>query len=177
MDEVHDTFADAVKELPVSAFALYISSANSPLPDGPFVYFLRNLIEYYLPQSAPDPRTVDPEVDDANGVSVPIMERCYLPFAANNVLAANNAKFSLVVENLFRLLWVSPHGGIEWTPRLQKAVEVGVKARNEKPFSRRVGKAKGDGDDDVALDILRKSGKRLLTMINLVKMDNLEGIR
>ncbi|KAL8671565.1 MAG: hypothetical protein Q9224_007619, partial [Gallowayella concinna] len=80
---------------------------------------LRSLIA----SSAPSPFTDDLTQKD--------LERCYLPFAANTGSISDNAKVSLCVETLMRLLQRAC--GLDWNDgRLQEAVERGIEAREKK---------------------------------------------
>jgi hypothetical protein len=58
----------------------------------------------------------------------------------------DNAKVSLLVETLFRLL--ATHGGIECTAELVAAVEKGIKAREKKCTGTRRKKSGGTKDDE-----------------------------
>lgn len=110
----------------------------------------------------------------SDGVSIAMLTKCYLPFAANNVTVETNAKMSLVLENLFGLVWKT--GGIAWGQDLQSAVEKGVKARNDRTKPRKADRPKPDADTDAARVILARSGQRLVTMMSVIKFDDEEGI-
>src|SRR5204863_4310206 len=58
------------------------------------------------------------------------LQTCYLPFPANTYSVADNAKVSLLVESLLRLLAV--HAGMVFTTELEVALETGVQAREMK---------------------------------------------
>lgn len=107
---------------------------------------------------------MDPEADE-NEVSVVILEQCYLPFAYRT--AENNAKLSLAIESLFRIMWTAKC--IQWSPSLHQAVVKGIKARNDKSAPRK-GSRKENGGEQAARDTLRASGNRLLALCELLKM-------
>ncbi len=86
------------------------------------------------------------------------LERCFLPFAANTSSVEDNAKVSLLVETLFRLL--ATHGGIEYTPELMVAVEKGVNAREKKCKGTRKKKF-GSSKDDEDMYWLKSSAVRM----------------
>lgn len=119
---LYDDFLTHFRALPLPAFFLALSPpllrAFTPAAASSLVqYILRSLIA----AAAPLPLNDD--------ISQDILERSYLPFAANNAgsLNDNNARVSLCVETLLRL--VDFHIGLAWTPGLQEAAEEGVRAR------------------------------------------------
>ncbi len=169
--DVYETFSAGLRELPAAFFAHFVS-VPSPLPEVSLVSLLRGLLEQWLPTAAPDPEDVDPDTDADYGVSAPILQKCYLPFAANTSTLDANVKMSLVVEGMFRLVWVFGDGpGLSWTPALQAAVDRGIRARNERWKPRKAVRYQGDGDDSAARDILSQSGQRLQTMTAIIKID------
>ncbi len=170
--DVYESFCGGVRELPTNVFALFVSSSSpaAPLPQETVCSILRNALRHYLPAAVPNPLSLDGETDDLDGCSVAMLERCYLPFAASSVTLEMNAKMSLVLESLFRIVWV--YGGITWSAGLQRALEKGVQARSDRTKARRKkARAKSDGDEDSAGVVLEKSGQRLLTMIGVLRRD------
>jgi len=174
LEDVYNTFADGLRELSVPAFALYVNS-SSPLEADSQCSLLKNILRHYLPASVPDPEDVDPNTNAQDGASVLMLEKCFLPFAANNVTLETNAKMALVLESLFALVW--REGGIAWTRGLQRAVEKGVTARNDRTKSRKVGRAKtdADADADAIRAILAGSGRRLVSMMKVIRFDAVKG--
>ncbi|TPX09828.1 uncharacterized protein E0L32_009019 [Thyridium curvatum] len=178
LHEVYGAFADAVRELRAPLFAPFVSTRASPLPVASQVSLLRALLEPFLPRASPYPGDVDAEADEENGVSLAILRECYLPFAANNNAVEANAKYSLVAENLVRLVWAESE--VRHAPELQRAVEKGVRARGEKARARGRGRPPrgpaasegGGGDEGVAREALDRSGERLLTMMRVLEIDS-----
>ena len=170
---MYDAFGDGLRELPVPVFALYINSSSSPLESDAQCSLLKNILRHYLPASVPDPEEEDPVTNARDGVSVVMLEKCFLPFAANNVTLETNAKMALVLENLFGLVW--REGGIGWTKTLQSAVEKGVRARNDRTKSRKAGRPKADPDAEATRSVLARSGQRMLTMMKVIEFDDEEG--
>ena len=168
--DVYVTFADALRELPAPFFALFVSTASSILPSDSLSTLLRHILPHYLPSSVPDPADVveDDEDDDVEyGISMPMLQCCFLPYAANSVSVDANAKMSLVLESLLRLVWEKC--GISWTSELQTVVEKGIAARNAKTKPRKNARAKADGDDQLARKMLTDSSQRLLTIMRIIK--------
>lgn len=164
MADLYEKFVDKIAQLPISAFSRFIEFHDSPINVKALVLIIRLLMPALLPCSTPHPHDVHPEADEQEAVSACILEKCYLPFAYRT--AENNAKLSLATETLFRILWVQEC--VPWTPSLQKAVEKGVKARNNKSTQKKT-KSREDGDS-VARAMLRASGSRLLALVELLRL-------
>lgn len=162
LPDLYEKFTERIAQLPVAAFAKFVSQHDTPLAEGSLVAIIRLLMPYLLSGKAPQPGDVDPEVDRHEDISARILERCYLPFAYRT--AENNAKISLALETLLRLDFCS------WSPALQHAVEQGVAARNDKAALRKGGRLKSDGEL-AAREMLRASGKRLLAWVEILKME------
>lgn len=161
LPDLYEKFTERIAQLPVTAYAKFLSQHDTPLTEGSLVVIIRCLMPYLLPGTAPRPGDVDADVDEREGVSALILERCYLPFAYRT--AENNAKISLALEALLRLDFCS------WSPALQRAVDKGVGARNDKAAPRKGGRLKSDGEL-AAREMLRASGKRLQAWAEIMKM-------
>ena len=165
--ELYDKFATSVRGLPLDLFRLFVSSHSTPLPDDVYVSFLRGIVDKLLPNH-PDPGSVDPETDDHYGVSVDILRRCFLPFAANKIFTEDNAKLSLVLEHMLRFLWTRSR--IPRASSLRPAIEAGIAARNEKSKSRKVGRTKNvEAAESSARQILDDSSQNLTILIELIE--------
>lgn len=190
VDVVYRTFADVLRETCVTVFSSFVTlpppaassaapwSASAPPPitaDDAFVGLFRHILFAVLPLSAPKPRVVDPDVDSHLGVSQRMLERCFLPFAANTVVLGANVRMALVLESLFRIVWgcgVSSSSRdrkrLCWTAALQEAAETGVRVRDARP---RPPKKKTFEVEAFGRDLMRRSGRRLLLMVQLAKME------
>ena len=122
---LYDLYLEHIRHQPVPTFSLIISptglrhftiEAASSLTQ----FILRTLI------SASAPAPPDDRLDQD------ILEECYLPFAANKATMVDNAKVSICVETLVRLLDRYTSTGLEWTVELQAAMEKGVEERMKK---------------------------------------------
>ncbi|KAI3399383.1 hypothetical protein diail_7110 [Diaporthe ilicicola] len=164
LPDLYEKSTERIAQLPVAAFARFLAPHDTTLMQGSFIAIIRCLMPYLLPGAAPRPADVDPEVDAREDVSVRILERCYLPFAYRT--AENNAKLSLAVEALLRVDFCS------WSPSLQRAVDKGVAARNDKAGPRKGGRSNPKSDGEVAArEILRASGKRLLAWADILRAE------
>jgi len=137
--ELYKYYVEAIKPLPLPAFALFLSPSAMPhLPLVALSSITQAHLSQLLPWSAPRP--------DDDVLTQMNLEHCFLPFAANTSSVEDNAKVSLLVETLFRLL--ATHGGIEYTAELMAAVEKGIKAREKKCTGTRRKKSGGSKDDE-----------------------------
>lgn len=112
------------------------------------------------------------------------LEESFLPWTAKSTSIEDNAKVSLCVETLMRLLHVHTEG-LVWTKELEQAVEGGIKARETKAQGKQVqkrgrkGKAKNDGKDDEA-DLrtwMRDSAARMRLFLLTLKTSTQDGER
>lgn len=111
-----------------------------------------------LPANAPAPRTVISRDEDE--ISQIVLEKCFLPFAANTSSVQDNVKASILIENMLRLFLKGCE--CDYTPTLAAALEKGILAREHK--------VKGDKrrtDEDMVW--LKASGERLRMLLAVVK--------
>ena len=154
---------------------------------------LRTLIS----PSAPVPLSIDRSggADSTDLLSREVLKNCYLPFAANTISIADNAKVSLLVEWLLRLALSSPPSSFSKTDRKQEqevegssrsiressssttamdlvsfkqAVEQGIRARQSKARSDPRRKLSPKLDEEIeARSFLSSSASRLRLIIQL----------
>lgn len=156
-------FVEKLSQLPLPAFARFVAGHDSPLETECLVAIIRTLLPPLLPSNSPKTWKVDADAEDSQSVSHSILERCYLPFAFRT--ADNNARISIAVETLFRLMWAADC--IQWTPSLHKAVVKGIEARNSKSMPK---KGRKDDGELAARDMLRASANRLLALSEILKV-------
>ncbi|KAK3357599.1 hypothetical protein B0T25DRAFT_498998 [Lasiosphaeria hispida] len=170
--ELYGSFSTRIRSLPLPMFRLFVESHTTTLPDFAQVTLLRQLTEELLPNSSGGanrscPAVVNPEINAKGGISLDIMEQCYLPFPASRVTAEENAKLSLALESM--LWFIFANREFECTSTLSRAIEKGIRAREDK-IKKRVGSerwCKGDGGsgaagaDAVAREALDRSARSL----------------
>lgn len=119
---------------------------------------LSSIVQAHLSQLLPwsAPRPDDDSLNQEN------LERCFLPFAANTSSVEDNAKVSVLIETLFRLL--ATHGGIEYTAELMAAVDKGIKAREKKCTGTRKKKS-GSAKDEEDMYWLNASAERMKLLL------------
>ena len=111
-----------------------------------------------------------PEGDDINQ---DILENCYLPFPANTMSVADNAKVSICCEGLLRIF--DKERELQWSQDLEDAVEEGIKSREEKAKTTKSrgrptkGTAGNKATDDVDRMILRASAERMRVVVEMAK--------
>lgn len=159
LSTLYDNFLHHIRSLPIPAFFLIISPTTlrvfSPAAASSLSqYILRSLIA----ASAPLPLN--------DNMSQDILERSYLPYSANTSSTVDNTKVSLCVETLLRLL--DYHVGLAWTPGLQEAAEVGIKARTAKAKKKQTKRGtNGDGTCDGTW--LAASAERIRGVVGMAK--------
>lgn len=187
-DALYSAAAQVLREANISIFAAFLAAPSPPPftlsipspallpPDNIFAGLLRHILFTYLPASAPKPHIVDPENGVTTLPSPRVLERCFLPFAANTVLLGANVRMALALESLFRITWqptISSTASLAanekeeklWSPALQTAAETGVQARETRS------KSSGGKVEAYGRDLLKRSGIRLLAMVRQAQLD------
>ena len=152
----YDLYLEPVRPLPLPPFFLLISPSNLRFFSLPAASSLtQHILRSLLSSSAPLPRSDDLTQD--------LLQHSFLPYAANTSSLPDNAKVSLCVETLLRLL--DRHVGLAWTPGLQDAMEIGIAARESK--AKRDGRKKRVDADDEARAWLRASAQRIQSVVQM----------
>lgn len=158
---LYDLYNDHIRPLPLATFQL-LTCPSSTIPTFSPVarsalnqFILRSLIA----SSAPNPPTDDLDQD--------LLERYFLPYAANTAGVADNAKVSLLLESLLRL--VLRYIGVKVTEGLERAVRVGIEAREKKSGQDRRKKGVGKKGDEGDRAWLVGSGERLMALLEVCK--------
>ncbi|KAG8529477.1 uncharacterized protein KY384_006114 [Bacidia gigantensis] len=163
MRNFYDLLLEHIRPLPLPTFFLIMS------PSG-LRYFnvsaASSLTQYILltMMAANAPQPPNDHLDQA------LLERCYLPWAANSAAVVENTKVSLCVETLLRLL--DREGALRGTDELMKAAEIGIEARREKSSSSSRSKGrKGRRSSELNSDQmwLEASAQRIRAVIDLAK--------
>jgi hypothetical protein len=146
-------------------------SCDRELLEVQYAYFLRTLVDVMMPSGIPDPDKIDRETDEQNGVSTELLEHCFLPFAANNNAIDSNAKLSLVLEQMLRLVWRrdGDHVGNSYTDGLGNAILQGITAREAK--TRRKGAKMMNDDEAAARTMLEDSSRGLRIMLDVYEAE------
>ena len=132
--DLYDHTLHFIRPLPLPTFFALISPlALASMTPASAQTLVQRVLRSLISSSAPMPEQEDLEQE--------MLEKCYLPFAANTQSVADNAKVSCCVETLVGLY--ERHCGLVWSEGLQGAVEKGIEEREGK--ARKEGKGHGRG--------------------------------
>jgi hypothetical protein len=171
--ELYETYCANIKMLPLPAFSLLVSPSNaSHFPVVVFVSLTQVLLLRLLPNTTPRPQTISNR--DTDDITQEILEKCYLPFTATTSSIADNAKVSILVENLFRVFLKSCQ--VYHTPNLDAAIERGILARENKTKSgkRRRENSTLKKEEESDRVWLEASGERLRSLLEWVRLRSLD---
>jgi hypothetical protein len=120
-----------------------------------------------LPNTVPRPQSVSNRNGD--GLTQDILEKCFLPFAASTSSIEDNAKVSILAENMLRVFLKSVR--VYHTPNLDAAIEEGIFARETKikGDKRRRDRRVLNKDEEKDRAWLIASGKRLRSLVAWVE--------
>ncbi|KAL8668133.1 MAG: hypothetical protein Q9202_000111 [Teloschistes flavicans] len=160
LPSLYDLYLEHIRPLPLPIFFFIVSPSSMQhfhlaAASSITQVILRSLIA----SAAPLPITDD--------LTQEVLESCYLPYHANTGSISDNAKVSLCVETLLRLL--QKHCGLYWTESLQNAVDEGVAAREQKAQNVGKGKSKGKGGRESERMWLKGSEARITGLVRLVR--------
>lgn len=132
--DLYDHSLHFIRPLPLPTFFVLLSPmALTSLTAAAAQSLVQRVLRSLISSSAPCPTH--------DNLDQEMLEKCYLPFAANTQSVADNAKVSACVEALVALY--QRHCGLVWSEELQEAVEKGVEARQRK--AKKEGRTKGRG--------------------------------
>lgn len=124
LSNLFDLFCENIRPLPLPTFFTLMSPLQlAHFPPHTAIALTKFLLNSLIAASAPIPTDECP-------FSQETLIICYIPYTANTSSIADNAKVSLLIEALLRI--VDRHKGLSWTPRLQDAVDEGIPAREKK---------------------------------------------
>ncbi|KAL8797932.1 MAG: hypothetical protein Q9182_007115, partial [Xanthomendoza sp. 2 TL-2023] len=159
---LYDLYLENIRPLPLPSFFILVSpSSMQHFHPAAASSLTQIILRSLIASSAPSPITDDLTQKD--------LERCYLPYAANTGSISDNAKVSLCVETLMRLLHRAC--GLYWNNGLlQEAVKRGIEAREQKATKagKGRGKWKGKGDSEGERMWLRGSAGRMRGLMDLL---------
>jgi len=162
-----------LKMVPLPAFSLLISpSYSSPLPVVAFVSLTQLLQLRLLPNTVPRPQMANRIGDE---LTQDILEKCFLPFAASSSSTDDNAKVSILAENMLRVFLKSVR--VYHTPTLDSAIEKGIYARETKikGDKRRRDKGVSKTEEEADRVWLTASSKRLRNLLAWVEQTASDG--
>jgi hypothetical protein len=172
LPDLYETYETYTRNLPLSLFTAFVDSTTSSLLCESQISTLQDILLNFMPATAVNPAKVNAARYDVNGTSPEIIERCFLPYAANTIAAEDNAKVSILLEELMKLVWII--GSEPFSENLYAAVIKGINAREAKikkkvpgVRARRNGPVQEDTDSQARL-LLAESSKRLRQLAELI---------
>ena len=121
-----------IRPLPLPSFSAFLATNFlNNLHQDVASSLIQSLLQSFIEAAAPTAK--------GSGVSQDELVKLYLPYTANTTSVSDNAKMSVCIEALMRLLY--KHGILIWSEHLEATLERGIAAR-EKKISR--GKSKSD---------------------------------
>ncbi|KAI1754168.1 hypothetical protein F4782DRAFT_528610 [Xylaria castorea] len=170
---LYEKFEQRIKELPLSVFSSFINSSTSALRIDQQIEMLQGVLYLFVPPGALSPRKVDRVRFEDGGISPAILERCFLPYPANTIEVEDNAKMSLLLENLLMIVWRHRERNERFSEHLGEAVRKGVEARREK-MNRKKTRGRGKGVTEAEIEakaVLEASDVRLGWLADAIAED------
>lgn len=171
--DLYQRYERTVKSLPLPIFTAFVDNTSSALRLESQVSTLQGITLLLMPASALSPAKVDRTWQDADGLTSEILERCFLPYPANTIALEDNAKVSILLENMLQIMWRDSTD--KFGQGLRMATEKGIAARDAK-VKRKKTSARGrihiEDPDVEARAVLEMSGQRLVTLVDLIEADD-----
>ncbi|TKA83923.1 hypothetical protein B0A55_00227 [Friedmanniomyces simplex] len=160
-EDLFDIFTEFTRPLPLVVFQHFVCPPRPYLDADAQSSMLQMLFRPLLAGSGAP-------VYDENTLTQDVFEENFAPFAAGGSGASDNAKVSIMVEGLLRLLW--RHGGLVGRHSLREAVEQGVKARRERVAwdGRRRAGVKALEEEQAGM-VMEGSVQRMMSLLELVR--------
>lgn len=160
-----------VKSLPLPIFTAFVNNRLSALKLESQISTLQGILILLMPASALSPAKVDRSWEETERITAEILERCFLPYPANTILVEDNAKVSILLENILHIVWLD--GREDFGDSFRAAVQKGIDARElkakKKKTSIRGRTVNTDDPDAEARVVLEMSAQRLLTLVDLIE--------
>ncbi|KAI1815975.1 hypothetical protein GGS20DRAFT_276816 [Poronia punctata] len=160
---LYEKFAWKIRDLPLAVFASFINTTTSALLVPQQIEVLQCVLSLLIPANALKPEKVDRTRANQGGISPVILERCFLPYPANTIEAVDNAKMSLLLENLVMIILQHGSEGDDFSDNLMDAVNKGIQARQDK-IDKRKSRSRprpSKGPEAEARAVLASSSSRL----------------
>ena len=157
-EDLFDLYTEFLRPLPLPVFQQFVLPAKPWLGPNSQASLNQMILRPLLVATAPKYKE--------NALTQAEFEVYYAPYAANSTGAVDNAKVSLLMEGLLRLLWKS--GQLSATEKLKRLVKQGVEARKEKAAfdgRRKVGAKRAV--DEEAVSALECSGERMVVLLDM----------
>lgn len=157
-EDLFDLFTEFLRPLPLPVFQQFVSPMKPYLGANSQASLNQMLLRPLLAATAP--------IYNENALTQSDFEAHYAPYAANSIGVVDNAKVSLLLESLLRLLWNG--GALKRTAKLQSLIGQGIAIRKEKASwdgRKKVG-SKLKVDEEAAV-VLEYSAERMLMVLEM----------
>lgn len=156
-DDLFDLFTEFLRPLPLSVFTQFVLPTSPYLESDAQASLNLTLLRPLISSDAP--------MYNADKMRQAEFEQHFLPYPANYTNYVENARVSVLVEGLLRLL--VQYADVQVTASLRSKLKEGIKARKEKAKlgTRRKGLEK-EAEADVAATILELSSARMLVVVD-----------
>jgi hypothetical protein len=159
LPDLYRLFAEFIRHLPLPTFQLLVSPSilTGFLADAQTT-LCETLLFELLENSAPD--------SQENYISQHKLETCFLPYAASKDSVVDNAKVSILLESLMRLLDADGH--LIYSPSLAAAVKDGIERRAERCRADKKSQARQRAEE-AAWSWIFESGHRMMFMLRTIE--------
>lgn len=159
-EDLFDLYTEFLRPLPLPVFQKFVLPSKCWLDPHEQSSLDQMLLRPLLSNAAPD--------YNENSLTQRDFELHYAPYCSNLSNVVDNAKLSLLVEDLLRLLWRS--GRLTYSDSLKESVEEGIKVRKGKvSMDGRRKAAVRAAEDEEARTVLEHSGQRMLAILDMIQ--------
>lgn len=158
VEDCFDLVTEFLRPLPLDTFMLFVSPPNPWLEAHSHASLCQNLLRPIISSEAP--------TYHADTMTQIEFEKHFLPYPANYTNYVENARVSLLVEKLLRLLWTN--SALVVNDSLKKKLDEGIKAREAKAKfgARKLVGAKG-AEEEKAVQMLTRSAMRMRMTVQI----------
>lgn len=169
--DLYERFAINIRDLPLDVYPHFVW-AEMPLKEGVYMTLVRHVAAKLLPPEAVLPSAVDPETDEENSLSPIILEKCFLPYASNRVIA-DNAKLAVLLWETFSYMYDRGIGP-QLSPGMREAVEKGIAERESKSKLKADRGSSSVVEEEVLDEMMGKMGKDEYSAENVLRFAHLK---
>lgn len=158
VEDCFDLVTEFLRPLPLDIFMLFVSPPTPWLEPHSHALLCQNLLRPIISSEAP--------IYHADTMSQIEFEKHFLPYTANYTNYVENARVSLLVEALLRLLF--RHSALTVNNSLKKKLDGGIKAREAKAKSgaRKLVGVK-EAEEGKAVEMLANSAMRMKMVVQV----------
>jgi hypothetical protein len=157
VDDLHHLFVENIRHLPLPIFQAFVAPTALPWFSPDAHSTLCELLLWRIRESSGPP-------SNESFLNQEKLEVCYLPYAAKNSSAVDNARMSILLESLIILL--DKYGALRNTQSLKEAVGIGNENRIEKAEAEIRRNKNSRKLEDMEWSWLIESADRLLYLVN-----------